>query len=316
VRSGVERARLKRNGNDYVVETLLDPSTLAERLHRNIPGARVTAYDDRVRVQAAGEKWNVAIRKLQVADSGAGLVEADEPERVDKVVSSRVATNRHGSKIIALILDDVGFDRQPLAEAASIHSALTFAVIPHTPNAVAAARSLNAKGFEILCHLPMEPDDYPRMNPGNGAILTSMSDAEIQRRTREGLQSIPFARGVNNHMGSRATSDARVMRSVMKAIHDEGAFFVDSRTSASSVGLDVARESQVRTVARNVFLDDIERADAIRHQLDLLAALAEKNGVAVGIGHVYPVTISVLRQELPRLEREGFRFVPVSQLVE
>jgi len=125
---------------------------------------------------------------------------------------------------------------------------------------------------------------------------------------------VPYARGMNNHMGSRATADRRVMESVLAALPD-GMYFIDSRTTGSSVAAAVARERRVRTASRSVFLDDVISEPAIRQQLRELAREAEARGVAVGIGHMYPATVRVLLAEVPVLRRQGFRFVRASEAV-
>ena len=141
-----------------------------------------------------------------------------------------------------------------------------------------------------------------------------MSDEEIARLTRENIEAIPHARGVNNHMGSRATADRRVMTSVLRAMPDE-LYFIDSRTGAGSVAEDVAREMNVRTAGRHVFLDDVATERAVRRQVRELASAAQKKGVAIGIGHPYPVTLRVLAEELPALRERGFRLIRASQVV-
>jgi hypothetical protein len=216
---------------------------------------------------------------------------------------------------IVLILDDVGFDRQPLAPAMTIDPNVNFAVLPNSRNAHDFATVLHERGFEVLCHLPMEPEGYPRVSPGTGAVLTSMSDDEIARATRANIGSVPFARGVNNHMGSRATADRRVMASVLNAL-PEGMYFIDSKTTSGSVATPLAHALHVKTASRNVFLDDIQSDEDIRKQLASLARAAEEHGVAVGIGHMYPSTIRVLTTEAPALRARGLRFVRASAVVD
>ncbi len=215
---------------------------------------------------------------------------------------------------IVLILDDVGFDRQPIAAAMRIDPNVNFSILPNASRAIEDANLLHDHGFEVLCHLPMEPEQFPRVSPGAGAVLTSMSDEEIARTTAASLQAVPYARGMNNHMGSRATADRRVMESVLAALPD-GMYFIDSRTTGSSVAAAVARERRVRTASRNVFLDDVQSESAVREQLRELAREAQAHGVAVGIGHMYPATVRVLTSDVPLLRREGFRFVRASQAV-
>jgi len=215
---------------------------------------------------------------------------------------------------IVLIIDDVGFDRQPLEAAMQIDPNVNFSILPNARRAAEDANLLHARGFEVLCHLPMEPEQFPRVSPGEGAVLTSMSDAEIAQTTAAGLRAVPYARGVNNHMGSRATADRRVMESVLDAL-PAGIYFIDSRTTGSSVAAAVAREHRVRTASRNIFLDDVPNETAVRQQLRALAREADAQGVAIGIGHMYPATVRVLLSDVPALKRQGFRFVRASQAV-
>jgi uncharacterized protein len=235
------------------------------------------------------------------------------PSRKHKpVAEAQMVAPRRGK--IVLILDDVGFEHQPVSDAIRIDPNLNFSVLPNAPHAVEVATQLHERGFEVLCHLPMEPEQFPRVSPGAGAVLTSMSDDEIARTTLKNVEAVPYARGVNNHMGSRATADRRVMESVLAAL-PEDMYFIDSRTTPASVAASVARQMSVRAASRNVFLDDVETESGVRRQLRELAHEADERGIAVGIGHMYPVTIRVLQADVPKLRSQGFRFVRASQAV-
>jgi uncharacterized protein len=213
---------------------------------------------------------------------------------------------------IALIIDDLGYG-ESVEKAMRIDPNVSFAILPNSNRARLVAERLHQKGFEILCHLPMEPMDAT-VNPGDNAVLTSMTNAQIALTTRESVAAIPFARGANNHMGSRATADRRVMSTVIGALPD-GFYFVDSRTGEQSVAADVARAMNVKTATRHVFLDSDRSEKAVRHQLRALAQMAEERGVAVGIGHPYEVTLRVLLEEAPALRARGIRFVRASEVV-
>ena len=217
-----------------------------------------------------------------------------------------------GGGDIVLIIDDLGFDGQPLDRVMALDPNVNVAILPNGTRAEEFATRLHARGYEVLCHLPMQPRG--RETPGRNAILASMSNDEIASTTRQNIEAVPYARGVNNHMGSLATADRRVMTSVIGAMPD-GMYFIDSRTGGSSVAATVAREMNVRTATRNVFLDDVATERSVRKQLAELAAAAEKRGVAIGIGHPYPVTLRVLAQELPSLRARGFRLVRASDVV-
>lgn len=253
--------------------------------------------------------WNFVNRAIPPRPPAAP---ARQPETHASIVAPPPKAGHRGD--IVLILDDVGFDRQPVAAAMTIDPSVNFAVLPNAQHAAAVAKTLHNRGFEILCHLPMEPEGFPRVSPGDGAVLTTMSDAEIASATRAGVDAVPFARGVNNHMGSRATTDRRVMTAVLESL-PKGMYFVDSRTTAGSVAGSVARSLSIRTASRNVFLDDVATEPAVRGQLAELARDAEARGVAVGIGHMYPATVNVLTTEAPALRAKGFRFVRASEVV-
>ncbi|HEX8172286.1 MAG TPA: divergent polysaccharide deacetylase family protein [Thermoanaerobaculia bacterium] len=260
----------------------------------------------------AREVRNVAAPPAPVA-SAATVAAAPQEAPLPKVTRARhrprTAT---GGGEIALIIDDLGFDGQHLDRIMALDPNINCAILPNGTHTAQFAETLHARGFEILCHLPMEPRGGE--SPGRNAIVTSLSDDDIVRVTRENLAAVPYARGVNNHMGSRATTDRRVMTSVLRTLPPE-MYFIDSRTTGGSVAADVARELNVRTAARNVFLDDVQSESAVRRQLDELADEAARRGVAVGIGHPYPVTLRVLAAGLPELRARGFRLVRASEVV-
>ena len=259
--------------------------------------------------------WRAIYPKVEpIARQAAVAVRrATPPATVDAPVSAAVIPAQPpvaGS--IVLIIDDLGYEGQPIDRAMRLDPDINFAILPNGNRASEFAQLLNGRGFEILCHLPMEP--LGDASPGENAILTSMADEEIARLVRQNIQAVPYARGVNNHMGSRATADRRVMSSVLKSL-PEGMYFVDSRTDGRSVAERVAREMKVQTAARHVFLDDVRTASAVRRQVAMLASIARERGIAIGIGHPHQVTVDVLAEEIPRLRASGFDFVRASSVV-
>ena len=228
------------------------------------------------------------------------------------VLHMPVLQKKNGPSIV-IIIDDVGYDGQNLTRAMSIDPNLNFAILPNSTRAPEMAQRLNDRGFEILCHLPMEPRDR-RVSPGANAVNVSMSDDEIIAATRANIAGVPHARGMNNHMGSRATADRRVMTDVMRALPD-GMYFIDSRTGGGSVAAAVAREMNVKTAVRHVFLDDVQTEAGVRRQLATLSSAARAKGIAIGIGHPHDVTLRVLAAEAPKLRARGFRFARASEVV-
>ena len=235
-----------------------------------------------------------------------------EAEALPRVTPRRDAKPANHRGDIVLIIDDLGFDGQPVDRVMALDRNINAAILPNGNRAREFANRFSSRGFEVLCHLPMEPLGHA--SPGANAILTSMSDEQITRLTRENLRAVPQARGVNNHMGSRATADRRVMKSVLSSLPD-GMYFIDSKTSGGSIAGTMAREMNIRSGSRSVFLDDVQSDAAVRRQVAQLATAAEKHGLAIGIGHPYAVTMRVLAAEMPSLRDRGFRFVRASSAV-
>jgi len=225
------------------------------------------------------------------------------------------ATPPPGSGLAAIVIDDLGNELGPAERIAGWKEPVAGAVLPGVAFSAAAARALSRGGKEVLLHLPMEPAGYPKVRPGPGVILRAQSDEEIVRILETDLATVPGAVGVNNHMGSVATADARVMRVVARVLAARGLFFLDSRTTDATVAEKMAEEASVRSISRRVFLDDVETAPAIRRQLSELLRRAREEGRAVAIGHPYPVTLGVLEEEMPGLAAKGVQLVRVGELV-
>jgi polysaccharide deacetylase 2 family uncharacterized protein YibQ len=240
------------------------------------------------------------------------------PRRVPTAAAEKPRTARPpaaGAARIAIVVDDLGNELAPAMRIAGWKEPVAGAVLPDLRWSAASAEALARGGHEVLLHLPMEPEGYPRVRPGPGLVLRSQSDAEIERLLEEDLATVPGAVGVNNHMGSAATADARVMRAVSRVLARRHLFFLDSRTTDATVAERTAEEASVRAASRRVFLDDVAREDSIRAQLDELVRRAQQEGAAIAIGHPYPVTLFVLEKELPEMGKRGVELVKVSELV-
>lgn len=169
---------------------------------------------------------------------------------------------------------------------------------------------------EVMLHLPMEPHEYPATDPGPNPLLVGMTESDISARLTDALATLTNVTGVNNHMGSAATSDQATMRSLMNVLKETDLFFVDSLTSVRSVAYAEAVRAKIPTVRNRIFLDyDNENEGAISKNLARLVQSARSAGFAVGIGHLYPATASVLAREIPKLMAEGVRFVTISELM-
>ncbi len=218
---------------------------------------------------------------------------------------------------VAFLLDDAGGRMEELDRAVRIGRPVALAILPGLPYSTELARRASEAGLEVLLHLPMEPEDPEKARAmGPGGVYGEMSEEEIVRVVRSNLDQLPGVVGINNHMGSRGTSDPRVLRAVMRVVRERGLFFVDSRTSPRSVAEQVAGEAKVPIAVRSIFLDNTPDPEVIRQQVRRLVALARRRGTALAIGHINrPYTAEVLREMVPEIEAEGVEIVPVHALV-
>ena len=215
---------------------------------------------------------------------------------------------------VAIIIDDLGNDRRLARKFIRLDSNLTVSILPQSPFTKRIAREARENGLEVMLHQPMEPHEYPEVNPGPGVLLSAMSPDEIIDQLNVNLDEIPDIKGVNNHMGSKMTANAPQMRQIFSVLKKRGLYFVDSRTTRESMCRMSASLLQVPFTERDVFIDHHHDSDFIQRQLKELVRIAHKKGFAVGIAHPHVSTYQVLQETLPEIKKR-VDLVPVSQIV-
>ncbi len=237
---------------------------------------------------------------------GTGLVQAHPGEDGH--------SHPHSARI-AIIIDDLGDHWGHASRALELPGVVTYAVLPRTPYARRVAEQAHNLGREVMLHLPMESRNGWDLGPGG--LTTAMDEGALRQTLYENLQSVPHARGINNHMGSRLTRNRSSMSQLMQALADRGGlYFVDSRTTSGSVAALMAAEKGVPFTGRDLFIDNSREPSAIRTQLQQLLAVALKHGDALAIGHPYDETLAELETFLPQLAMHGVQLVPVSRMIE
>lgn len=216
---------------------------------------------------------------------------------------------------IALVIDDLGRRMDDLDTLANLGVRITYSVLPFESRTPQVVAELRRRGVEILCHLPMEPKNGAA-NPGPGALLLSMDHDELVAATRRALDAVPGAVGVNNHMGSGLLSQRNALDAVLSVVAENRLYFLDSRTSADTLGYSLARHLGLPAAERQVFLDTERDPAFIRGQFDELRATARKRGAAIAIAHPYRETLALLATAIPAAQAEGFEFVTVSELLD
>ena len=216
--------------------------------------------------------------------------------------------------LVAIIIDDMGYDRKFAKNLSRLNAGITFSILPYSPHRKSIARIARENGLDTMLHLPMEPFEYPDINPGPGTLLTTMTPDELLHQLEENLASVPNIKGVNNHMGSKMTAESSQLYQIFSILKKRNLFFIDSRTSSKTLCKPSARLFQIPFAQRDVFLDHQQDPDFIRKQIKELIRIAQRNGHAVGIGHPHSVTYEVLREMMPEL-RKKVKLVPASEVV-
>ena len=236
----------------------------------------------------------------------------EPPMEVEKVPPEPLPPLRG---IIGLIIDDFGYRNDDVSRGfLDIPAKLTFAVIPGHEHSRSFSKNAVSAGYEVIVHMPME-NLGKTFGEEEFVLMNYFQDNELVRRVKEALEHIPEANGLNNHQGSRATETPRLMRLLAGVLKDENKFFIDSRTTMNTLAEETMRQFDVPTNRRNIFLDNELDEEKIYAQLIQLTDVAERKGIAIGIGHVKPQTLAVLKKHIPELQQKGFKFEFVSKLV-
>lgn len=240
-------------------------------------------------------------------------VNTPEPAKATIIsLSEKTAVTYNGPRV-AIIIDDLGFVKEPAEAYFQIKVPLTVAVLPGGPYSKEQAILAAQAGFQVLLHQPLEPIDRLHNNPGPGVIDTSDVEETIRRQFEANLADVPGAVGFNNHMGSAGTQNKRLMTILLSEAKQDGLFFIDSRSIGNSVGESVARQIGIPHAGRQVFLDN--SIGEIRRQLDELKQIALRDGSAIGIAHARPGVAQVIAEYLPVFEKAGIKIVHVSELL-
>lgn len=215
---------------------------------------------------------------------------------------------------LIFVIDDIGHTLNDRDILRALGRDVTYAILPHLSHSRFFGLLSAETGAEVILHQPFEAKDGTI--PGPGLITDRMSAEQALNVLRHSLDNIPNHRGVNNHMGSRGTSNPVLMTPILRELKQRHLFFLDSMTSSKSVGASLSKQIGLPAVKRDIFLDNVDEVHAIQTQVRSMASLARKKGYAIGIGHYHHKTLVVLRDEIQRLKAEGFEIVSLGELIQ
>ena len=214
---------------------------------------------------------------------------------------------------LAIVIDDVGYSEVRGMRTINLPGQITVAVLPFAPHTSQLVKYAIAAGKDVIIHQPMEPYPSPSVREENGTLKLAMGNNEFDTLVANALDAVPQRTGVSNHTGSLLTSHREPMTRLMSQLSSRGLYFLDSRTTAATVALDVAKKMGVPAVRRDVFLDHTRTPQAIEKAFVASIRLARRKGHAVLVGHPYPMTLDFLERALRGLPSD-IRLVTAAEL--
>ncbi|MDO5055053.1 MAG: divergent polysaccharide deacetylase family protein [Pasteurella oralis] len=200
---------------------------------------------------------------------------------------------------LAIVIDDIGYHQKEDAQVYAMPKAVSVAIIPSAPHAQQRNLQAQQQGRDVLIHMPMQPLNQQKIEAGG--LTLGLTETEVKQRVKTAKDIVSYAIGMNNHMGSAATSDVDLMTKLMIALREQHLFFLDSRTIGRSVAHKIAKEQGIPSLERHIFLDDSNEYADVQHQFQRAVHYAQKHGAAIAIGHPRKNTVAVLQAGLKNL---------------
>ncbi len=238
---------------------------------------------------------------------------------VDLYYDNSVYRDKVVNKTISIVVDDFGDISGNLLDGFfELDKNVCFAIFPDQKHSVTTMQRASSQGRETLIHVPMEPIGYPRINPGENAILVQHSDSQISRMLNDFIETLPDAIGINNHMGSLATTDTGVMQAVMNTLREHDMAFLDSRTTNVSVAYQVAQKSHIKAFRNDIFLDSPNISQStMEAKLNQIMRLSGSQNHVIAITHCHSADkLEYLKSFISRLKKAGFTLIPLSAVGE
>ncbi|MFH2130862.1 MAG: divergent polysaccharide deacetylase family protein [bacterium] len=263
----------------------------------------------------AGVVWMRILLESQQSGYPPGWNSADYKDASEPDHQKEIIPPEDGMAKLAIVIDDLGYQMDVFNHLITLEYEITYSVLPQQAFSRETAEIATQAGRQVILHLPMQPRDWPKFDPGWGALLLQDSTDEVNAKMALNLSTVPFVTGVNNHMGSAYTQYAEGLDTVMQVLNEKGLFFLDSKTAPGNTAKQAALNHSVPYLSRDIFLDNDKDETLIQKQLQKAVRLAKHRGRAIAIGHPYAITYTVLAESLPQLKAQGVVVIKVSELL-
>ena len=235
--------------------------------------------------------------------------EETKSEPIKKVTKKeKILHKKKSLPRVVIIMDDVRSPEQgrlikqlPVKVTPSI-----FPVTSDHPDTQEVAAMFNC----FMVHTPMEALNYPREE--KNTLKTDDTFETIDRKIAEIKRDFPKLTAINNHTGSRFTSDDAAMDRLFCALRKYDIRFIDSRTCPDTAAAAIGKLYGQKVYSRNVFLDNVDDVQAILARLRETVRYAKKHQLAIAICHPKPATFEALMRSKKLLK--GVQVVGVDAL--
>ncbi len=199
-------------------------------------------------------------------------------------------------KKLAIIIDDMGYDEKLAYKFASLNIPLTYSFLPDAEYTTKLSDEFGIRGYTVMIHMPSEPINFPKENPGKYAIYTSQTKLQTVAMLKRAYKKVHHTMGLNNHMGSKILTNKRHLDYIMGFLKKHHLFFVDSVTIDHTIGCREASSFGVLCAKRNIFLDNKKDVNYIKNQIRLAISMLKKRDSVVAIGHCNKETYLAIKQ--------------------
>jgi len=305
-----DRVEIERLTGKFAEKENVQFSLLSD-LNKDQPASSVN--QTQIKFEKNEKLWVVITVEIlkYYTDESRNSVQKSQEDVIQKTEFDRVEGEK--PKLV-IIIDDFGNRMNVFNSMISLDYNITYSILPQLTFSQETAEIVNNKGLDVMLHLPMEPKEMNRYNPGIGALLKSDDEDIVVEKMTLNLDSVPYAIGANNHMGSAYTQYKEGLDVVMKILNERSMFFLDSKTAPGRISQRSAKRNGIPYLSRNIFLDNEQNVEAIGRQLFKAVKIANKTGKVIAIGHPYMATYEALARYLPEIETQGIRIAKVSEL--
>lgn len=229
-----------------------------------------------------------------------------------------VVTNASQKGYVAIVIDDLGSEENEVEQLSKLDIPITVAIMPFMDYTEIDAEKAYDAGMEIILHLPMEPERGDPKWLSSRAVRSNLSNEEVRELVQDALEQLKYAKGMNNHMGSKIMKDEIILREILQVVKERNIYFLNSRTDESTFAEELCKELDIEYFYRNIFLDNEKSEYYISKAMEELSRVALENGYAVGIGHVGgqggKITIDTIDKMAKKLEQQGIEFIYLSEM--